>query len=75
MPLKKDIKITAFLAAVNQCSGDVLLETVEGDSLNLKSQLCRYVFAVASTKPAFFESATVTCSDEGDLVHLREFLA
>lgn len=74
MRLKKHTKTTAFLAAVNRCSGDVILDTAEGDSLNLKSQLCRYIFAVASSNASFFESATVTCSESSDYTILRDFL-
>lgn len=32
-----------FLKVINECTGDVFLETEEGDSLNLKSKLTQYV--------------------------------
>lgn len=32
-----------FLKAVDECTGDVWLESVEGDKINLKSKLSQYV--------------------------------
>ena len=38
-----DIDVTAFLAVLDTCVGNVYLVTKEGDHLNLKSKLCQLV--------------------------------
>ncbi|MBQ3970462.1 MAG: hypothetical protein II685_08290 [Clostridia bacterium] len=38
-----DIDVTAFLAVLDTCEGNVYLVTKEGDHLNLKSKLCQLV--------------------------------
>ena len=45
MHLNPNIDINEFLKVVSTCKGDVLFETPEGDQMNLKSELCRFVFA------------------------------
>ncbi len=44
--LRHQIEPVHFLKAVNRCRGEVVLTTGEGDCLNLKSTLSRYIFAV-----------------------------
>lgn len=44
MKLKPTISIIEFLKAIQKCQGDVLFTTADGDTLNLKSQLAKYVF-------------------------------
>ena len=36
-----DIDMADFMKTLDQCKGDVFLETKEGDVLNLKSKLCQ----------------------------------
>ena len=43
MKLTNISNIDGFFEAVNDCKGDVYLVTQEGDKLNLKSSLCKYV--------------------------------
>ena len=45
MTLTSHTDFAAFLEAVQQCRGEVLFCTQEGDKLNLKSTLSRYLFA------------------------------
>ena len=45
MTLTSHTDFAAFLEAVQQCRGEVLFCTREGDKLNLKSTLSRYLFA------------------------------
>ena len=47
MRLKKDVSTVNFINRVEQCTGEVIYETAEGDRLNLKSQLSKYLFLVA----------------------------
>ena len=43
MRLNNIKELQEFLAIVNSCEGSVWLESVDGDKLNLKSQLSQYV--------------------------------
>ena len=47
MKLKADVSLPEFLRKANLCEGDVFFETPEGDCLNIKSQLSKYVFLAA----------------------------
>lgn len=74
MRLKKKIDIRAFLNQAYSCRGDVELHTSEGDCLNLKSILSRYLFAAISIDEGLLESAWIECHDETDYRSLEEFL-
>ncbi|MBR1781176.1 MAG: polya polymerase [Oscillospiraceae bacterium] len=43
MKIKSLKDVTAFKAAIDQCTGDVWLESVYGDKYNLKSELSQYI--------------------------------
>lgn len=43
MKLSNISDVQKFTAAVNSCSGDVYLKSVEGDVFNLKSSLSQYI--------------------------------
>ena len=43
MKLNNIKELQEFLAIVNSCEGSVWLESVDGDKLNLKSNLSQYV--------------------------------
>lgn len=43
MKLKNIENIDSFFQAVDNCNGNVYLVTNQGDTLNLKSQLCKYI--------------------------------
>lgn len=43
MKLKNSEEVEAFLAAVDRCRGEVYLMSADGDKLNLKSMISRYV--------------------------------
>ncbi|MCH5339562.1 MAG: hypothetical protein J1E03_12325 [Acetatifactor sp.] len=74
MRLKKDIDMNAFLEAAKKCHGAVFFQTTEGDILNLKSLLSRYVLMSIMGKPHLLESAQITCVQEDDYQKLTEFL-
>ncbi len=74
MKLNPNCDFANFLEIVQQCSGDVLFSTPEGDVLNLKSELCRYIFAVVVSTPRLLETGEVVCRNEDDAVLLRPFL-
>lgn len=74
MYLKQPLGTVDFFKAIDRCGGEVLLRTKERDLLNLRSQLCRFVFAVAVSEKSFFEGAEVECSDPSDYEILRDYL-
>ena len=43
MKLSNIGEVNDFLEVVNRCEGDVWLQSVEGDKINLKSSLSQYV--------------------------------
>lgn len=74
MLLKKGVDFNNFLLEVKQCDGEVLFETDEGDSLNLKSILSQYLFTVITADDNFLLQGHVVCSDESDYVILNQYL-
>lgn len=60
MKLKATVSPAEFLQRVDQCAGEVLYKTDEGDILNLKSQLSKYLFLIAVNAP---ESAALRCGE------------
>lgn len=43
MKIKNITQLNDFIAAVEKCSGEVWLESPQGDKYNLKSQFSRYI--------------------------------
>ena len=75
MKLRPDVSLSDFLRQVNLCEGDVYFETPEGDSLNIKSQLSKYVFLAAVTSEKDLAGlGEVVCKKEKDVFALREYL-
>lgn len=75
MKLKKGVSAAAFIHCVGECQGDVIYETMEGDRLNLKSQLSKYLFLVAVNHPdaISLNDGTILCDPE-DFSVLEEYL-
>ena len=61
-----NIDIKEFIAALDQCKGDVFLETDEGDVLNLKSKLCQIAGLANILSGAVIAEATIRCTDPED---------
>lgn len=74
MYLKYPLSTVDFFRTIDCCQGEVLLHTKENDILNLRSQLCRFVFAVALSQQSFFEGAYVTCTEQTDYALLQDYL-
>lgn len=74
MRLKNNVSPAEFLRCVDQCIGKVLYKTREGDILNLKSQLSKYLFLIAVNAPetASLRCGEITCGTE-DYKILRPF--
>lgn len=74
MLLKQPINAVEFFMAIDHCRGEVLLHTKEKDILNLRSRLCRFIFAVALSERPFFDGAYVECTDASDYAVLQDYL-
>ena len=74
MKLKQNIDVNAFLEAAKKCENEVFFQTTEGDILNLKSLLSRYVLMSIMGKPHLLQSAVITCVQEEDYKKLADFL-
>lgn len=73
MKLKSSLDLERFFAAVRRCQGKVTFETSEGDSLNLKSALCLFVFTAASRDNYAHLSGEVLCQLPEDEDLLAQF--
>lgn len=74
MVLKKNINIRNFLSDVHSCTGEVTYRTLQNDCLNLKSELCKYLFLTAIAAPAALENGDVICAKEEDYILLAPYL-
>lgn len=74
MGLKKDVNFEQFLRSVNECESDVLFCTKEGDVLNLKSMLSRFVFASLTMDAEILDTATIVCENKEDESILAQYL-
>lgn len=74
MKLKKDIDLSAFAQAAQNCEGSVFCQTTEGDILNLKSLLSQYVLMSVMGNSHMLENVQITCVQEEDYQKLADFL-
>ena len=69
----KDIE--GFFDVVGQCKGKVLLVTDEGDCLNLKSTLCKYVsFAKLIAAGVEIPEMEIMANEREDIDRLLHFM-
>ena len=61
-----DLNIEDLIKTVEACSGEVYLETEEGDSLNLKSTFCRIVGLSKILEGAKISKAYIRCTKLDD---------
>lgn len=71
--LKAGINIAAFLRTADLCEGSVLFEGADGDRLDLKSQLCKYLFLASEIDPEYLASGKIRC-DSKDAQRLAEYI-
>lgn len=72
--MKTDFKPIELLNRVNECGGDVLFKTKEGDILNLHSKLSQFVFVSIFSKPELLKGAVLEIMDDEDKKLLADFL-
>ncbi len=68
-----NIDLNDFLKAVDECKGDVYLETSDGDVLNLKSKLCQIIGLSTILKNAEILEANIRCTNSEDETLLFRF--
>ncbi len=71
--LKSNIQPADFSLAINHCCGDVILETKDGDVLNLKSEFCKYIFLAVASNPEDLALSRISCSSQ-DTALLADFI-
>ncbi len=74
MRLKDRAELSDFLEAVSGCGGSVCFQTDDGDSIDLKSVLSKFLFAMIATNPNYLKEGRVVCSDEKSYEKLSEYL-
>lgn len=66
--------VEGFLKTVNECSGVVELVTKDGDRLNLKSELTKYVALTSFFTDAKIPEMEVITSEPEDAIRIVKFL-
>ena len=69
----RNVDVADFIRTLDTCTGDVFLETKEGDVLNLKSKLCQFAGLANIINGAFIAEATIRCSNPDDESKLFRF--
>ena len=74
MKLTNITDIDGFCRAIEECKGDVILTTTEGDRLNLKSCLSRYVaFFKLFSDESMIKEIDLSFSENEDVARMIKF--
>ncbi|MBD5458844.1 MAG: hypothetical protein HDR27_09780 [Lachnospiraceae bacterium] len=73
MKLKPEINISAFMQAVQTCRGEIYFVTPEGDCLNLKSTLMKFVFVTVFADKLRNQNGRIEVQNPQDLIRLRDY--
>lgn len=68
-----NINFDEFLQVVDSCSGNVFMETDDGDCLNLKSKLCKLIGLTKLIKGGYIKEITIKCELPEDETKLFRF--
>lgn len=68
-----NIDFDDLIKAIDQCKGDVFLETTDGDVLNLKSKLCQLIGLSTIFKNSDVAEASLRCTNPEDETLLFRF--
>lgn len=74
MRLKPDINIPAFMQAVQTCHGEVNYFTPEGDRINLKSTLMRFIFVAVFADKTQNLNGQIEIQNPQDKNRLQDYL-
>lgn len=72
MKLANIKEVNNFLRTVDECTGDVWLESVDGDKINLKSKLSQYV-AISALISCESDKLELFCSKHEDEERFFDF--
>lgn len=68
-----NVDLEKLIKVIEKCSGDVYLETTDGDSLNLKSRLCQILGLSTILTSTEIEEAWVRCTNQDDETMIFRF--
>lgn len=68
-----DVDITEFINALDSCTGNVYLESEEGDCINLRSRLSALIGISQIIKGGFVTKAKLRCENPEDESKLFRF--
>lgn len=68
-----NVDLEKLIKVIEKCSGDVFLETADGDSLNLKSRLCQILGLSTILTSTEIDSAWVRCTKLEDETMIFRF--
>lgn len=71
--LREHIDVMEFLDKVNLCRGEVTLVSLEGDILNLKSELSKFALVACMDKKIVREGK-ICCKDPSDYSLLSAYI-
>ena len=74
MKVENITDIDKFFETVDQCRGAVELLTPEGDRLNLKSQLCKYLALAKIFSDGKIKEIEIVCHDPKDVGKLIGYM-
>lgn len=66
--------VNTFFDVIDQCKGDVLLLTKDGDELNLKSKLSQYVSLTKFFGAGTIPELEIKAKEPKDLIRLTNYL-
>lgn len=66
--------VPGFFKAIDKCQGDVYLVTKDGDSLNLKSQITKYIAFSEYFKNASLDELDVRFTRTEDAKHMLDYI-
>lgn len=75
MKVQNITDIDGFFNVINDCKSKVELVTEEGDRLNLKSQLSRYVALANLFSNGVIKNMEIIAYDPGDVLKIANYLA
>lgn len=68
--IRSDVNIAELLKDADRCQGEISLTTEDGDVLNLKSALSKYVLVVLANKSDVLSLATLNFEDS-DIEYMK----
>lgn len=74
MKIKRITNPKEFFERLQECAGQIVLETNDGDRLNLKSKLCQYILLSDMFNNAKIEDFELYFSNPEDVIKIFDYL-